>query len=41
MNEPIVKRGGEIILPTQVAEQEALMPALNAAIVAAMSGEAR
>lgn len=35
--EPIVKRGGEIILPAEVAEYEALMPSINTAVVAAVA----
>jgi hypothetical protein len=41
MNEPIVKRGGEVISPAEVAEKDALMPSINAAIVASMRGEAQ
>ena len=37
MIEPIVKRGGEVILPAEVAELEALMPSVNDAIVASQA----
>jgi|GEM_PF-6434092 len=36
MSEPIVLRGGEVMLPAEVAEADALMPALNDRIVDAM-----
>ena len=37
MAERIVKRGGEVLLPAEIAEKDALMPSLDAAIIAAMS----
>ncbi len=33
MNDPIIMRGGQVMLPAELAEKEALMPSINDAVV--------